>query len=145
MLRNCSYCMFRLLYYAWYLKVSPSGNDIIGYCKLKIKTLVTSLSITWMIDRCRLWTPPCRTLRTKWFRQPIKFSIVDTSSLPTLLAYCCDHLLVTEMYLNTRISGVARIHVSPSLLFPRTRIPRDACFPTHRVRHWIIGPLVYSD
>ena len=29
------------------------------------------------------------------------------------------------------VPGVAGMCVSPSLLFPRTHIPRDACFPAH--------------
>ena len=35
--------------------------------------------------------------------------------------------------------GVAGMRVSPSLLFPCTHIPRDACFPAHiSLTHYVL-------
>ena len=39
--------------------------------------------------------------------------------------------------------GVAGMRVSPSLLFPRTHIPRDACFPAHiSLTHLVLQVIV---
>ena len=43
----------------------------------------------------------------------------------------------------TRITGVAGMHVSPSLLFPHTYILRDECLPTHiSLMHYVLQVIV---